>query len=153
MNKFDEYNLFSSLVRHKSERRQAASQTYLTVNTVIFGVLAFLVKDAGFRGWGLVLVSLPLFLVGVLACLVWLKIIADFQHIIRWHYEQLREMEQALTESRQIYSKEWERFFKPREGKERFGFSRLESWLPRFFVALYVLYGVGLIVATAFDWL
>ncbi len=47
MDKFDEYSLFSSLVQHKSQRRQAASQTYLTVNTVIFGVLAFLVKDAG----------------------------------------------------------------------------------------------------------
>ncbi len=153
MDKFDEYSLFSTLVQNKSERRQAASQTYLTVNTVIFGVLAFLVKDAGFRGWGLVVVNLPLFLVGALACLVWHKIIADFRQIIGWHYEQLRLMEQALSESHQVYLKEWERFFKPQEGKERFGFSRLESWLPRFFVGLYVLYGVGLIVTTAFDWL
>jgi hypothetical protein len=84
---------------------------------------------------------------------VWHKIIADFKHIIGWHYEQLRDMEQALPESRQVYSKEWERFFKPQEGKERFGFSRLEAWLPRFFFGLYAIYGVGLIVATAFDWL
>ncbi len=153
MNKFNEYKLFSERVQRLSERRQTASQTYLTVNTAIFGVLAFLVKDAGFHGWGLVAFSLPLFLVGVLACLIWLKIIADFKEIVGWHYEQLRKMEQALPESDKIYSNEWEQFFKPREGKERFGFSRLESWLPRLFLGLYVVYTVVLVAATAFEWL
>ena len=37
--KFEEYKLFSELVQRLSERRQTASQTYLTVNTAAFGVL------------------------------------------------------------------------------------------------------------------
>jgi hypothetical protein len=127
--------------------------TYLTLNTAIFGLLAFLVKDAGFRGWRLVLVSLPLFLVGTVACLMWHKIIAQFKQIIGWHYEQLRNMEQTLSGSHTVYSNEWEQFFKPRQGKERFGFSRLEIWLPRLLLGLYIAYGVGLTVATAFGWL
>jgi hypothetical protein len=48
--KFEEYKLPSELVQWLSERRQAASQTYLAVNTAPFGVLAFLAKDAGFHG-------------------------------------------------------------------------------------------------------
>ena len=153
MDKFREYDLFSQRVLSLSERRQTASQTYLAVNTAIFGVLAFLVKDAGFRGWWLISVSLPLFLVGALACLIWHKIIVQFKQVIGWHYEQLREMEQALPDSHKIYSNEWEEFFKPRQGKERFGFSRLEIWLPRLLLGLYLVYGVGLTVATAFGWL
>ena len=91
--KFEEYKLFSELVQRLSERRQVASQTYLAVNTAAFGLLAFLAKDAGFHGWGLVGVSVPLFLVGMIACVVWHSIITHFREIIGWHYEQLREME------------------------------------------------------------
>jgi hypothetical protein len=153
MQDFQEYKLFSKRVQRMSERRQTSSQTYLTVNTAIFGVLAFLVKDAAFRDWGLVLASLPLFLVGALACVIWHKIIADFRKIIGWHYEQLRDMELALTDSRQIYTKEWEEFFKPRQGKERFGFSRLEAWLPRMLIGLYVVYSVGILAAAIQGWM
>jgi len=149
MDKFDEYKFFADSAQHLSERRQAASQTYLTVNTAIFAVLALLVKDLGLHGWGLLLVILPLFLVGALACLTWHKIISQYKTLIGWRYDQLKEMEQAISGSHQTYSKEWENFFKPQGGKDRFRFSRLEAWLPRLFVGLYAAYGVGLVVATA----
>lgn len=149
MNKFDEYQFFAETTQHLSERRQAATQTYLTVNTAIFAVLAFLIKDAGFRGWDLVLVSLPLFMVGILACFIWYKIITQYKELIGWRYDQLMAIEQAMPESHKMYLKEWEDFFKPQQQKKRFGFSRLEVWLPRFFLILYAVYGAGLVVATA----
>lgn len=151
MDKFEEYKFFAESTQYLSERRQAATQTYLTVNTAIFAVLGFLVKDAGFRGWGLVLVSLPLFLVGVAACLIWYRIITQYKALIGWRYEQLMAIErsQPMEGCHQFYVKEWEDFFKPRQGKEWFGFSRLEIWLPRLFLALYLLYAIGLLVATA----
>ena len=103
MNKFDEYQFFAETTQHLSERRQAATQTYLTVNTAIFAVLAFLIKDAGFRGWNLVLVSLPLFMVGILACSIWYKIITQYKALIGWRYDQLMAIEQAMPESHQMY--------------------------------------------------
>ncbi len=152
MPSFEEYRFFAESTQYLSERRQAATRTYLTVNTAIFAVLAFLVKDVGFRGWGLVLVSAPLFLVGILACGIWHAIIRQYKALIAWRYEQLQAMEQIMEGSYRMYTREWEEFFKPRAGKERFGFSRLEIWLPRLFIALYVLYGVGLVVATWLGW-
>jgi hypothetical protein len=152
MDKLDEYKLFSKRNLYLSERRQAATQTYLTVNTGIFAVLTLLIKDVGFRGWGLVIVSLPLFLVGALACIVWYMIIIQYKQLIGWHYEQLREVEQTLSESHGIFQKEWKNFFSPRQGKERFGFSRLEVWLPRMFLSLYTIYGAGLVLATILGW-
>ena len=144
---FEEYKLFSETTHRLSERRQTATQTYLSVNTVIFTVLAFLAKDAGFRSWGLVGVSLPLFLVGIIACSVWLRILTNFERIIGWHYEQLRAMEQGLPGAHQVYTREWQTFYAPQSGKVRTVFSNLEASLPRMFIALYVVYAVGLMVA------
>ena len=153
MDKFKEYEFFGKRTLCLSERRQTASQLYLTVNTAILGVLAFLVKDAGFQGWGLIFVSAPLFFVGALVCIIWHKIIVQLKALIGWHYEQLRRMEQGLPESHNVYQNEWEKFFRPQQGRERFGFSRLEVWLPRLFLGLYLVYGVGLTVAAALGWL
>ncbi len=149
MDKFEEYKFFAESARHLSERRQAASQTYVTVNAAIFAVLALLIKDLGVRGWALVLAALPLFLTGTLLCLIWQNVIVQHKALIGWYYDQLREMERTMAGSYQMFMKEWEDFFKPRQGKERFGFSRLEVWLPRLFLTLYSLYGLGLLLVTA----
>ena len=146
------YEIAVNRVQHMSERRQVSSQIYLAVNTGIFGVLAFLVKDAGFRGWPLVAVSLPLFAVGTAACIVWYRIIAEFRDIIGWHYEKLREIEQSVLDCYNVCTEEWEELFKPQDGKTRFGFSRLEAWLPRLFVALYAVYLLGLMAAAVAGW-
>jgi uncharacterized membrane protein len=150
LDKFKEYELFTAKAERMSDRRQTTTQMYLTVNTAILGVAAFLIKDTSFRGWSLVLACLPLVLVGIMACIVWHKIIADFRQIIGWHYEQLRDMEGAMPGSQQIYTNEWNHFFKPQRGRERYGFSRLEAWLPRMFIGLYVVYFVAMTAATAF---
>lgn len=151
--KLTEYNFFGERTRHLTERRQTATQTYLAVNTAIFGMAAFLIKDAGFRGWKLVFVVFPLFLVGSLTCLLWQKIITQFKDLIGWHYEQLREMEKDMPECYKIYTKEWEKFFIPRLGKERFGFSRLEAWLPRLLFGLYFSFLIMLILAAIWKFL
>src|SRR5512135_1262225 len=148
-NKFAEYKLFVESTQHLSERRQAATQTYLSVNTAIFAILALLVKEAGLKGWYLVGISFPLFLVGVLACLIWDKIITQYKALIGWRYDQLMAMERGMSGTYQLYVKEWEEFFRPKREQEKFGFSRLEVWLPRLFFALYLMYATGLILAVA----
>ena len=105
-----------------------------------------------FRGWELVLVSLPFFLVGVLACSIWRRIITEYKALAGWRYRQLIKMEQAMPESYRLYFKEWEDFYKPRAEKKDFSFSGLELWLPHLFLGLYAVYGVGLVVVTALGW-
>lgn len=152
MPKFEEYKFFAESTQYLSERRQAATQTYLTVNTAIFAVIAFLVKDAGLQGWNLVVLNLPLFFVGYLACLIWHKIITQYKSLIGWRYRQLMKMETDIPDSYQVFSKEWKDFYEPRAGKEKFGFSKLEIWLPRLFLVLYIIYLVILIAAVILDW-
>lgn len=149
MDKFDEYKFFAQVTHELSERRQAATQTYLTVNTVISAALGFLVKDMSFRGGGLVLVSLPFFLVGVLACTIWHKIITQYKALAGWRYQQLIEMEKAMPQSYQMYLKEQQKFFPSPAAKRHVSFSQLELWLPRLFLGLYIAYGLGLVVAVS----
>lgn len=147
MEKFDEYTFFAEQTQRLSERRQASTKTYLTVNTAILAILAFLMKDTALDGWPLVLVSTPLFLVGILACGVWYKIIDQYRDLIGWRYKQLIAMEKSLRACHQMFLREDKKYFKSDNGKDKFSFSRLEIWLPRLFIMLYVIFTIFMIVA------
>jgi hypothetical protein len=146
MDKFEEYKLFGERTLYHSQRRQNSSQIYLTVNTAIFGIMALLIKDSGIHGWSLVLANLPLFVVGLLACTVWLTIIVRFKKLIGWYYEQLREMEKGIKGSYKFYTKEWTSFLQ----KSKTGFSDLEAFMPKIFIGLYLVYVLGMILAVNF---
>lgn len=146
MKKSEEYKFFAQSTQYLSERRQAATQTYLSVNTAIFAVLAFLLKDYGIREERFIVVCIPLFFVGILACWIWYKIIMQYKGLIGWRYEQLMDMEKKIGKCHQIYNNEWEKYFKPVVGKEKYGFSRLERLLPIMFFLLYMLYGFGIVI-------
>ncbi len=147
---FEEYKLFVESTQFLTERRQAAAQTYLTLNTAIITVLAFLVKDVGFRGWWLVAASVPIFAIGIIVCGIWERTVLQYKQLINWRFEQLKQIEAKpeMHGSHQFYLKEAQHFYTATPRKERFGFSRLERYLPRLFMAAYGLYGVGLLVAT-----
>jgi len=147
MDKFDEYKFFTERVQHRSQRRQQASQIYLSVNTAIFGIIALLIKDSGLSGWSLAIATAPLFFVGVLVCTTWSRIIREFSRLIGWQYEQLREMENHIKGSFKMHTKEWEEFYGLNKSKKSFSFSSLESQMPSIFIILYVIYALGIIVA------
>ena len=149
MDRFAEYEFFSDGTQQLADRRQAATQVYLSVNTAIFALIAFLLKDAGLEGRLLALLTLPLFAVGVFACVVWYKLIYRYKCLITWRYDQLMEMEKTLPDSHQMYSKEQAYFFILHNGKEKFGFSTLEMWLPLVILVLYIVYGSAFVVAKA----
>jgi len=54
-----------------------------------------------------------------------------------------------MPQSYQMYTKERDEYFPSQATKRHVSFSQLELWLPRLFLALYALYGVGLLVAVA----
>ncbi len=149
---FDEYKFFAESAQYLSKRRQDTTQTYVTVNTAIFAVLAFIVKDAGFRGWSLVATAIPLFLTGVVLCIVWQRIITQHKKLIGWYYDQLREMEARMPASYGMFTKEWQSFYQPQPRNRPFEFSALELWPPRLFLFLYAAYAIGLVVAVLYHW-
>jgi hypothetical protein len=150
MDPFDEYKFFSDSTQRLTERRLAASQTFMTVNTIVFAVLSFATNNTIAGGWTRLLVSLPLFTVGALACLLWHHTITRYRALIGWRFDELMQMEQSprLEGSHQFFTKEYEHFYRHPGEPERFGFSAVEVWLPRMFLAVYTVYLVGLTVVT-----
>ena len=152
MGLFEEYTLFVDHTQRLSERRQNATQTFLTINTGIFTILAFLFKDAGVQTRQVALASLPLFAAGLLVCWLWHRIITQYKALIGWRYTQLREIERQLPDSYRMFTREWDELYQPRDGTSRFDFSGLEHQLPRIFGALF-LSGMLLVVAWWLSWI
>lgn len=158
MDKFDEYKFFAQNTWDLSNRRIATTSTYLTVNTAVFAVITFLVKDVEIRGWRLVLATTPIFAVGVILCCVWQEIIERHRRLIGWRFDQLMEMEKQMDDSHQMYLREWQEFYDPNrklpEGQKskKFEFTQLEKRMPRLFIWLYVIFWLGLVIAAALGW-
>jgi hypothetical protein len=158
MDKFKEYKFFAQNTWDLSSRRIATTSTYLTVNTAIFAIIAFLVKDVKFSGWWLVLAATPIFAVGVILCGVWWEIIERHRRLIGWRFDQLMEMEEQITGSHRMYLREWKEFYgpnqKPLEGQKgkKFEFTQLEKRMPQLFMVLYIIFWLGLIIAAALGW-
>jgi len=149
MDKFDEYTYFAQSTQHLAERRQNVTHTFLTVNTALFLMIAFLVKDAKLAGLTLAAAAFPLFFVGILACFFWYKCIMQYKRLIGWRYDQLMAIEREMDGSHQMYTKEWEDFFKPQAGKQKISFSKLELCTPWLVLGLYAFYGICVIVVKA----
>lgn len=152
MGLFEEYTLYVDHTQRLSERRQNATQTFLTINTGIFTIIAFLFKDVGGQSRQIALGTLPLFVAGLLVCWLWHRILNQYKTLIGWRYKQLRAMEQALPDSYQMFSREWDELYRPREGKPGFDFSGLEQQLPLIFAALFGS-ALLLVLAWALRWI
>lgn len=139
---YDEYTFFAQATQTLADRRQSATQIYIGVNTSIFALIGFLLNDAGLDEM-LHLASLPLFVVGILVCVVWDRTLTNYKQLINWRYEQLREMENRMPGSAKVFNREWEMFFRATEERQGFSFSSLERWLPHIILGLYFAYGLA----------
>jgi hypothetical protein len=154
MDTFEEYKVHIERTGKLSERRQTATQAYLAINTAIFGAVAFIIKDSGLSSWPLVFVALPLFVVGILACIIWLGIMKKMEIFLDWQYDRLREMETSLRGSFRLLTKENDFFYEPQKnGKKRFSFTLQEAWLPRLLIVLFSLYAATLLTAVFLGWM
>ncbi len=153
MDKFEEYKLLTERAQKLSERRQTTTQTYLTINTAIFGGVAFLVTGSGLHGWALTLIVLPLFAVGIIACSIWLGIAKKLEKFLDWQYDRLRDMEAEIPGNSMILTRENKEFFEPAAGHKKFSFTLQEAWLPRLMMILFGLYAAGMILGAAMGWL
>jgi len=148
--KFEEYKLFVEDTARFSERRQTVTNAYITVNGAIVGLITFFVKDARLTDWWLVIAMLPLIAAGIIVCVFWYRLLDTYRRLIDFRFEQLEDMErsESLKDCHGMYNMEAEQFYRKAPPERKIGFSHIELWLPRLFVVLYVLMGIGLAVAT-----
>jgi len=136
---FDEYQLLYESTDKLVERRRETTQVFFGVNAALSAVIAFLIKDLALPGPRLAIVTIPLFIMGIAASLLWRRTIEQYASLIDWRYRQIRRMERrGFVGSYRIFSREWEAIYAPRP-PGAFGFARLEGSVPLVFPALPVL--------------
>lgn len=152
----DEYKFFAESTQFLTERRQAAAQVYLGVNTALIAIAGFLIKDIGVSGNAFILVAWFIFIIGIIVCRAWIGIINRYKDLIKWRYDQLMAMEQAAEQSMQgsyqMYTKEYKFFSDAAGEKDTFKFSVTERMLPALFIAVYVVCGIVLTVGWSLGW-
>jgi hypothetical protein len=138
-----EYSLFLGQVGKLAERRQAVTGIYLSVNTAILGVIAFLMKDVQMMAWGKYLAVLLLLFAGIVICDLWRRLIQRYTDLLKWWFQQLRELEKKLPESSKLLNAEYNALYT----KNHIGLARYENRLTWIFTIMFAGFGV-VIVAT-----
>jgi hypothetical protein len=146
---FDEYRLLFESTDRLVQRRRETTQVFFGVNAAFSAVIAFFVKDLALPGPRLSIATLPLFVMGMMASIIWRRTIEQYAGLIDWRYRQIRRMERrAFVGSFRAFSREWDWIYAPRR-PGAFGFSALEGAVPTVFLVLHAL-GLCLAIAAFF---
>ena len=63
--KFDEYKMFINDTARFTDRRQNASNLYITVNSLLLTVIIFIVRDANFLQFWSFIFTVPIIVAGI----------------------------------------------------------------------------------------
>lgn len=150
-NKFDEYSLFIEDTARLSERRQTVSNTYVAVNSLLLVAIGLLVKDLGATGVWRLLLPVPLIISGIIISRRWSELLSNYKKLVGFRIIVLKEMEKKMSGIENMYHRE--DLLYPRDGSSGshsiggLNFSDKEQALPKIFILLYYLFGLGLIAA------
>ena len=148
---FAEYQLITESAQFLTERRQHASNIYMSMNVAIFSVILFIAKDFKDEGWLTMASVLSICFLGILICLAWRAAIRKYARLIGWKYEQLRVIEQRpeMGWSHKICSREWEEIYVKNWKAGEKSFSNIEMKTPALLISVYALGFLG--IAFFFD--
>ena len=151
--KFDEYKMFIDDTARFTERRQNASNLYVTVNSLLLTAIAFIVKDAIFEEAWTFLLTIPIVVAGIFVSFWWKQLLHRYRLLGRLRFRVLREMENSpdLAGIEKMYHREDELYPRNPDGTvmqgEGLNFSDLESKLPVMFITLYSIALIGVLLA------
>ncbi len=91
-----EYKANVDLWKHDDDLRQKRTATFLTVNLFLFGIVAFVVKEAAIAKAGIVVATFFAGAFGVLTSAIWLVILLRSHQYLSFRRRQLAEIEAKL---------------------------------------------------------
>ncbi|KAA3663183.1 MAG: hypothetical protein DWQ10_00680 [Calditrichaeota bacterium] len=150
--KFEEYKLFVAATDRLSDRRQNIGNTYLTVNSIILGAIAILIRDVKFDELYRSLVIILALIIGILTNIAWKQIILKYKLLVNHRIAELKKMEneEEMINCHKMYHTEdilypADENGDPIPGKS-LNISDKEKWLPNIFTVSYVSFAIGLLL-------
>ncbi len=140
--KFDVYPVFIEDTARLSDRRQTTNNIYLSVNSVLLGVVAFLAQQGHLESFTFLIIEVFVAAAGFIIASQWHHLLRKYRELLSLRYRVLEEIEN-LPEFPGVAG------MYAREHKENIGgFSDIEARIPRIFQGLYAVGSVALIAGT-----
>lgn len=136
---FEEYTFFADMTDRLAERRQKVHTFFEAILTALLGIIYFIVMDIEKTRPVFIPFVVIVSILGVLICIIWLSMIANYKRLINLRYDVLMRMEKAFQNSVRMFTIEMDFFNSGGARKSPFRFSNLESYLPYVFISIFVI--------------
>jgi len=131
--KIEQYKLYVELMDKISERRVAANNYFVGLNTLVLTVIGLDKFDCS-KYWLLITV------LGIVISLTWDYMLKSYKLLNTGKCKVIHEMEKELSFN--CYAYEWEILGKGEDRKKYLPISTIEKIVPKIFVAIYFMLGI-----------
>jgi hypothetical protein len=138
---FEQYKLYVEMADRVSNRRNLANTFFLTLHTLLLGVIGFSFEKgpALNERW---VIFFPLAAV-LLLCAAWWLIVRSYRQLNTGKYLVVGEFEKRLPAS-PYWSAEWKALGEGKDAKKYIPLTHVENWVPIVFAFLYVIIALAI---------
>jgi hypothetical protein len=138
---FEQYKLYVEMADQVSNRRNLANTFFLTLHTLLLGVLGFSFEK-GPKLTDRWVIMFPLAAV-LLMCIAWWMIVRSYRQLNSGKFLVIGEFEKKLPAS-PYWTAEWKALGEGKDYKKYLPLTHIENWVPLVFAFLYI--GIALII-------
>lgn len=135
------YKIYLSMADKISERRQSSNSFFLTINTVVIGLVSYL--QLGQNGKTGSIFFLMISIAGMIICYMWYRLVLSYQQINSGKFKVVHIIEQNLPLA--PYDAEWDILGRGEDSSKYLPFTHIEKYVPWVFFGLHFfvfLYGL-----------
>ena len=129
----EQYKLYVEMMDKVSERRGNANSFFITLHTVVLGII-------GINGFNVEKYWLLIVILGLILSYVWWYLLQSYKLLNMGKFEVIHEMEKELPMN--MYAYEWEILDYGKNRAKYWPISHLERTIPIVFAMVYIVFGI-----------
>jgi len=129
------YKTYLQMVDKISDRRQTANSFYLTINTVIVGLISYLSLGTDMKNVDPYYI--PISIAGMVICYHWYRLIRLYSDLNSGKFKVVHEIEKLLPVS--PYDDEWDKLGRGKDKSLYLPFTHIEMRIPWIFLMLHFI--------------
>lgn len=129
----EQYKLYVEMMDKVSERRGNANSFFITLHTVVLGII-------GINGFNVEKYWLLIVIFGLILSYVWGYLLQSYKLLNTGKFEVIHEMEKELPMN--MYAYEWEILDYGKNRAKYWPISHLERTIPIVFAIVYIVFGI-----------
>ncbi len=140
------YKIYLQMADKISDRRQSANSYFLTINTVIVGLISYMSFGAIIKNfhpfYGLISIA------GMLICYSWYRLIRSYKDLNSSKFKVVHEIEKQLPIS--PFDDEWEMLGRGKDKSKYLPFTKIEMRVPWIF---FTLHAIVFLISIPLQWI